>query len=60
MNALFGMDQPWPLYDVVAKLIEATEHLLNDHSCDRHGYEEFRTAVIKGKEYLDKIKETPQ
>lgn len=45
-----GMDTPWPLQDVLAKLIEATEHLLEHHNCDAHGHEEFRTAANAGKE----------
>jgi hypothetical protein len=47
-----GMDTPWPLHDVVAKLIEATQHLLDHHQCDVHGHEEFRTAANRGHEYL--------
>lgn len=47
-----GMDTPWPLRDVLAKLIAATEHLLDDHACDTHGHEEFRTAANRGKELL--------
>jgi hypothetical protein len=45
-----GMDTPWPLHDVLAKLIEATEHLLDQHNCDTHGHEEYRTAAIAGKD----------
>lgn len=47
-----GMDTPWPLHDVLAKLIAATEHLLDHHACDTHGHEEFRTAANRGKELL--------
>lgn len=47
-----GMDTSWPLSDVLAKLIEATDHLLKVHSCDTHGHEEFLTAVLRGREYL--------
>jgi hypothetical protein len=46
------MYTPWPLHDVLAKLIEATEHLLDHHDCDTHGHEEFRTAANRGKELL--------
>lgn len=44
-----GMDTPWPLRDVLAKLIDATEHLLDDHDCDTHGHEEYRAAINAGK-----------
>lgn len=51
-----GMDTPWPLSDVLAKLIEATEHLLDTHGCDTHGHEAFRTAAVRGKGYLDEMR----
>lgn len=51
-----GMDTPWPLHDVLAKLIEATEHLLTVHDCDVHGHEEFRTAAEAGKRLLPETK----
>jgi hypothetical protein len=46
------LDTPWPLPDVLAKLIEATEHLLDGHSCDAHGHELFRRATEVGKTML--------
>jgi hypothetical protein len=46
--ALLRLDQPWPLRDVIAKLVGATEHLLSDHGCDEHGHEETRRALIEG------------
>jgi hypothetical protein len=48
------MDQPWPLHDVLAKLCDATEHLLDVHDCDGHGHEEYRTAAKRGRELCDK------
>jgi hypothetical protein len=58
---LLGMDTPWPLHETVAKLIQATEHLLGHHQCDVHGHEEFRTAANRAKEYLAALRspETP-
>lgn len=50
-----GMDTPWPLHDVLARLIEATEHLLHYHSCDMHGHEEWGAAVASGKTLLQAI-----
>lgn len=46
------MYTPWPLHDVLAKLIDATEHLRYAHDCDWHGHEEYWTAMARGKEYL--------
>lgn len=37
-------DRPWPIRDVIAKLANAAGHLLKDHSCDGHGYEEIDHA----------------
>lgn len=55
LRAAFGMSESWPLHDVLAKLIEATQHLLDQHGCDAHGYEEFRHAANVGKDYLGRI-----
>lgn len=46
---VFGMDTPWPLPDVLGKLIHATEHLLGAHGCDAHGHEEYRAAADAGR-----------
>lgn len=59
MSFAAGMDTPWPLHDVLAKLIEATDHLLDVHDCDTHGHEEFRTAAIAGKELLARHQSQP-
>ena len=52
LENLHGMGTPWPLHEVLGKLIEATEHLLDHHACDTHGHEEFRTAANRGRELL--------
>ena len=36
--------RPWPLEDVINKLIEAANILLNDKSYDGHGYEQIMAA----------------
>lgn len=51
-GALLSMGQPWPLRDIIAKLIEATEHLLDDHACDTDGHEQFRGCANRAKELL--------
>jgi hypothetical protein len=45
---------PWPPRDVVEQLVQATEHLLDDHSCDQHGYESWRIAAKKAREHFEK------
>jgi|GEM_PF-4536728 len=52
LRAALGFDQPWPLRDVVARLVEAAEHLHSDHQCDAHGYEEVMEAVSVARRYL--------
>lgn len=55
LRVALGMNESWPLTDVLGKLIEATEHLLRNHNCDTDGYEEFRAACVRGKEILRTI-----
>lgn len=50
---LMAKDSPWPLVDVMQKLIEATDHLLIDHSCDTHGHELFSQARDIAQTILD-------
>lgn len=56
LEGVFGLYRPWPLNDVLNKLIEAAEHLTKDHSCDAHGYEEIIHALGEAKYYLSEIK----
>ena len=55
MPEWYGMDTPWPLHDVLAKLIEATGVLLDRYSYDDHGHEGVRYAQLAGKEILANI-----
>jgi hypothetical protein len=45
-------DDPWPTADVLAKLADAAEHLLDVHGCDAHGYEEIGITVRAAKDRL--------
>lgn len=56
LRVIAGMDQPWPLTDVLEKLLEASEHLLQDHDCDVHGHEEFKIACLRGREILKTLR----
>jgi len=47
---ILGEDQPWPLTDVLKKLIEASEILLHKKNYDGHGWEEIRHAVEVAKQ----------
>lgn len=52
---VFALDEPWPLRDVLDKLRAATAHLLDVHSCDTHGHEEFRTAMRQAETLIGRI-----
>lgn len=34
------------------RLVEATEHLLDHHDCDCHGYENYQQAAVEGRAAL--------
>lgn len=51
IDAALGNGQPWPLVDVIRRLGDAAEHLLQDHACDAHGYEELRPAIEAARQY---------
>lgn len=51
-HELLQLDTPWPLRDTVEKLVEATEHLLQDHDCDAHGHEVYSLAAQLGRKWL--------
>ncbi|WP_237133761.1 hypothetical protein [Pseudohongiella sp. O18] len=52
----YGADTPWPLHDVLIALAEATQHLLDDHNCDRHGHEVWRLCEKRATEIVALIK----
>ena len=54
MNTHMMADQPWPLRDVVAKLVDAGEILLREQNYDGHGWEQIQQAVEHGKFALAK------
>jgi hypothetical protein len=44
LEEAFCMNTPWPLLDVLEKLVAAATHLLDDHGCDAQGHESYRYA----------------
>jgi hypothetical protein len=52
---VIGADQPWPLYDVLKKLIEASEILLHTKNFDGHGWEEIHHAAERAKQIIINI-----
>ena len=55
LDAFLAMDDPWPTFEVLRKLAEAGEHLLRDHDCDVHGWEEIDTAVKLARKRLAEL-----
>ena len=49
------MSEVWSLRQIVARLADATAHLLDDHDCDAHGHEEARYAHDAAREWLAKV-----
>lgn len=47
----WGAHGNWPLPDVLTKLADAVEHLLKDHDCDMHGYEQLSYAIPAARWY---------
>ena len=39
-----AFERPWGLFDVLARLVEGTDHLFQVHGCDAHGYETLMAA----------------
>jgi hypothetical protein len=55
LRSTLGFDGPWPLFSVLKKLADAADHLLNEHSCDAHGYEEVGAARDSARRIIAKL-----
>ena len=56
LETLLGVEHPWSLADTIKKLAHAAKHLLHDHNCDHHGYEEIIEAVNMSGYYIAKAR----
>jgi len=52
-DEILGIYNPWPLTDVLGKLIFATEYLLHEKNYDGHDHEELQICVQRGKEIIN-------
>lgn len=52
-----GDDHPWPADDVLHMLANAADHLLGDHDCDAHGYEELLVCVERARELVKMMRQ---
>lgn len=46
---------PYPLLDVLRILADAADHLLKDHNCDIHGWEETHEAACAAREIIAEV-----
>lgn len=53
-----GMSGPWPFYEVLRQLADATDHLLKVHDCDHLGWEETDGALNSARAILARLGET--
>lgn len=51
------LDQPWPMVDILSKLVAAVHHLLSVHHCDHHGWEQDKAAVDAAFDAIAALKE---
>jgi hypothetical protein len=56
LREAFGMDLPAPVHDLLDRLADAAVHLLNDHSCDQHGWEGIERSVKAAREAAIRIR----
>lgn len=52
LDEISRLDTPWPLHEVLSRLVHAADHLLRDHGCDTHGHEGIRDAAAAGRAIL--------
>ncbi len=52
------LSDPFPLQQILERLCDAVDHLLDDHSCDTHGHEGIRYAQQAGR-YVARLMNTP-
>lgn len=50
-----GLGESWPITDVMQKLVESTEYLLDVKNYDRTGWEEVSHCTKLGRQYVGKI-----
>lgn len=55
IEKILRRNHPWPLKDILLRLIDAVEHLQESHSCDRHGYELDEVAVCEGRKIVKEL-----
>lgn len=57
LKDVFGQDEPWSLLTCMKALVLSSQHLLNDHNCDTHGYERTEIAMKQTDKYIAKLEQ---
>ena len=52
---ILGLDNSWPLYDTLVKLVEATDILLHKKDYDGCNWEEMELCFSRGKEIIKNL-----
>lgn len=52
IEQFMAWDHPWSTIEVLRKLVETAERLLQAHDCDTQGWEEIQAAAELGRERL--------
>ena len=55
LEEALGIAKPWPVVDVLRRLASGANHLLNEHACDQHGYEEMGACAQRAYDYAGAI-----
>ena len=56
VDVLIG-DGPFPIIPCLAILADAADHLLKDHNCDSHNYEQVGNVAIVARQRIGEIKQ---
>ena len=57
LDHVLGVDQPWPILEVLERLAAAADHLLLDHGCDAQGYEGIGAARDAARAHVLRLRE---
>jgi uncharacterized alpha-E superfamily protein len=60
VSVALGNDQPWNVVSCLSRLADAAEHLLRDHDCDQHGWEEANAAMKAARKHVERLEKRPE
>lgn len=60
LKSLLGLDRTWPAKDVITRLLNASEHLMQNHDCDCCGHETVGAAISQCKPLLEAVDKAQQ